>query len=103
MQLMTDCVWRHYKGGRYIVLFVAETHEHNGDLDVVYVSLTTGRIVTRPFSAADSRKQDAWCDTVAWPDNVMRQRFLPEPSLSPDELEACGWSGGDCTAMGRGI
>jgi hypothetical protein len=91
MQLMTDCVWRHYKGGRYVVLFVAETHEHNGEGDVVYVSLTTGNIVTRPLTR-DSRKQDAWMDDVPWPDGVKRQRFLPETSLSPHELEACGFA-----------
>jgi hypothetical protein len=87
--------YRHYKGGRYTVIGVAETHEHDGKFDVVYVSLTTATLVTRPL-ARDSRKQDSWLDDVMWPDGKMRGRFMPETSISPQELVACGFG-----ALGR--
>ena len=77
--------WLHYKGGRYVLIFVAETHEHNGDLDVVYVSLTHGKAVTRPLTQ-DSRKQDSWDDVVEWPDRSRRQRFTLESELSRFEI-----------------
>jgi hypothetical protein len=66
--------FRHYKGGLYSLLFVAETHDHNGDRDAVYLSLTTGKIVTRPWTR-DSRRADSWCDKVEWPDGKERPRF----------------------------
>jgi hypothetical protein len=75
----------HYKGGLYLLVGVAETHEHNGDRDAVYVSLTTGKLVTRPW-AQDSRKQDAWTDVVPWPDGVDRQRFTRRDDLSEDTM-----------------
>lgn len=89
--VLTDSVvWRHYKGGRYVVLFTAETHQHNGDVDVVYLSLTYGSFVTRPF-ARDSRGQDSWTDIVRWPNGVDRQRFVPESSLTSEDIRACGF------------
>lgn len=75
-------LYRHYKGGLYVLQIVAETHEHNGDLDAVYVSLEHGAWRTRPVDR-DSRKQDAWLDLVEWPDHEMRHRFCPErPGLN---------------------
>jgi hypothetical protein len=75
-------VYRHYKGGRYVMIAIAETHEHNGNRDVVYISLTRGTTVTRPFYR-DSRDQDSWLDDVEWPDGWMRSRFSPEsPELA---------------------
>lgn len=75
-------VYRHWRGGRYTLVLVAETHLHNGDLDVVYVSHTTGSIVTRPLQR-DSRDQESWNDVVAWPDMKLRRRFEPDtPELS---------------------
>lgn len=70
-------IYRHWRGGLYTLLLLAETHEHNGDLDIVYVSHTTGKIVTRP-AKYDSRRQDAWTDLVEWPDGKNRRRFTPE-------------------------
>ena len=67
--------WRHYKGGRYLVIGIAETHAHNGDRDVVYVSLTHGKLVTRPLQR-DSRDQDSWTDMIRWSDDIMRDRFV---------------------------
>ena len=78
---MIGRVHLHYKGGRYFVLTVAETHEHNGDKDVVYISLTHGGVCTRPLGQ-DSRRQDSWTDVVGWPDNVLRSRFVPEDEFS---------------------
>jgi hypothetical protein len=71
----------HYKGGVYLVLVVAETHEHNGDLDVVYVSLKHGTCCTRPLRS-DSRRQDSWLDMVEWPDGQFRDRFMPIEALT---------------------
>lgn len=70
-------VYRHYKGGRYLVVAVADTHEHNGEKDVVYVSLTYGKYVTRPLQR-DSRNQDSWMDYVEWPDGQKRMRFITD-------------------------
>jgi Protein of unknown function (DUF1653) len=71
-------VYRHYKGGLYTLVAIAETHHHNGDLDAVYVSHTTEKIVTRPLlTYGDSRNDDAWCDLVRWPDGTLRLRFTP--------------------------
>lgn len=70
-------LYRHYKGGRYLVIAVAQTHEHNGDVDVMYVSLTHGTYTTRPLQQ-DSRKQDSWLDLVEWPDHKIRPRFIRE-------------------------
>jgi hypothetical protein len=70
-------IYKHYKGGRYKLLFIAETHDHNGDMDAVYVSLTTGKTVTRPFRK-DSRNADSWTDLVEWPDGTWRHRFVSE-------------------------
>ena len=72
-------MYRHWRGGRYTLLLVAETHLHNGDLDVVYISHTTGAIVTRPLQR-DSRDQESWIDMVEWPDKIHRERFVHERS-----------------------
>lgn len=78
----------HYKGGIYLLLLVAETHKHNGDLDVLYVPLlpTHGKPVTRPLRR-DSRADDSWLDSVEWPDGRSRERFIADGVLSHDELE----------------
>jgi hypothetical protein len=86
-------IFRHYKGGKYILLFVAETHHHNGELDAVYVSMTTGKIVTRPLNR-DSRNDDSWIDVIEWPDGIQRNRFTPDaPDL--DKAFVCVRCKGD--------
>ncbi len=70
----------HFKGGKYMLLIVAQTHNHNGDLDVVYISLDHGKAVTRPL-CFDSREEDAWLDIVEWPDGKERHRFIHESEL----------------------
>jgi hypothetical protein len=70
-------LYRHYKGGLYLVIGTAETHNHNGDVDIIYVSLAHGTLVTRPLRK-DSRNEAAWLDSVMWPDGEMRERFVRE-------------------------
>lgn len=77
MALVKPGLYHHHKGGTYTVLFTAETHEHNGDIDVVYVSHTYGKICTRPLQR-DSRNEDSWRDYVMWPDGVERLRFIDD-------------------------
>ena len=72
-----NCIYRHYKGGKYLILTVAETHFHDGSKDVVYISLKKGKAVTRPLRQ-DRRKEDAWMDIVEWPDGHHRPRFVLE-------------------------
>lgn len=77
--------YRHYKGGLYLLIGVAETHHHNGNFDVVYVSLSHGKLVTRPLTR-DSRDEDAWTDSVEWPDKSWRRRFTQEGAISEKDL-----------------
>jgi hypothetical protein len=78
-------VYRHFKGGRYLLVAVAETHNHNGDQDVLYVVLASGKLCTRPLFY-DKRGEDSWLDEVAWPDGAMRQRFTFESSISVGDM-----------------
>lgn len=68
-------IYEHYKGGKYRLLFLTERHTHNGDMDAVYVSITTGKVCTRPVFF-DSRKEDAWQDIVEWHNG---QFEVPQP------------------------
>lgn len=70
----------HFKGDEYLLFGIAQTHNHNGDLDVVYISLKHGKTVTRPL-CFDSREEDAWLDIVEWPDGKERHRFVHESEL----------------------
>lgn len=79
-------LYRHYKGGLYLVLFTAETHNHNGDIDVIYISLKHGKACTRPLKQ-DSRKEDSWLDLIKWPDAVERHRFVPEVHFQEESPE----------------
>lgn len=57
----------HYKGGQYRWLFDAIRSEDHLTVEVVYVSLTNGRVFVRPRSE--------WEELVEWPDGVARARF----------------------------
>lgn len=70
-------LYRHYKGPLYVVFAIAETHEHNGDRDVIYSSLTNPRPVTRPLER-DSRNEPSWLDMIAWTEDMTMSRFMPE-------------------------
>lgn len=69
-----------------MVVAVAETHNHNGDLDVVYLSLELGKYCTRPMQR-DSRNEDSWTDMVLWPDGIKRHRFVRSTTEGNDGLE----------------
>ncbi|NCB03230.1 MAG: DUF1653 domain-containing protein [Spirochaetia bacterium] len=53
-QIRTANIYRHFKGGYYIVHSVAKTEE-TGEEVVVYQSLETGQIWTRPVSSFNER------------------------------------------------
>lgn len=73
-EAMPGCIYWHYKGGKYVVVGLATTHNHVEDeLDVIYVSLTHGTLVTRP-PYKDARDQDAWTDQFMWCDSVSLSR-----------------------------
>jgi hypothetical protein len=65
--------YRHYKGGLYTVLFLAEetTNARKGSTGgVVYVSHTYGKIKYRDL--------DEFTEEIEWPDGVRRARFILE-------------------------
>jgi hypothetical protein len=67
--------YKHYKGGLYTVLFVAEetTNARKGNNGgVVYVSHTYGKIKYRDL--------DEFIEEVEWPDGVKRSRFVIQSS-----------------------
>jgi cyclomaltodextrinase len=63
-------VYRHFKGGRYRVLFAATDSENHTKRVVVYVSLATGEIWARPV--------EMFYQYVQWPDGTSRPRFEAE-------------------------
>lgn len=63
--------YKHYKGGLYTVLFVAEetTNARKGNNGgVVYVSHTYGKIKHRDL--------DEFTEEIEWPDGIVRPRFI---------------------------
>ncbi len=65
-------LYKHYKGGRYLVLAITEesTDERAGEFGVVYISLTYGKIWHRELSQ--------FTEKVKWLDGKLRSRFLLE-------------------------
>lgn len=63
-------VYAHYKGGKYLVLFLADesTNARTGNKVVVYVSLTYGAIKCRDLSE--------FTEIIEWPDGIKRPRFV---------------------------
>lgn len=45
-----DSLWRHYKGGVYIVLCLAAREADHNQLDVIYKDVDTGRVWSRPLA-----------------------------------------------------
>lgn len=70
MEIIPDRVYEHHKGGKYLVLFVADdsTNARPGNKLVVYVSLTYGVIKCRDLSE--------FTESVEWPDGQTRPRFV---------------------------
>ncbi len=63
--------YKHYKGGLYTVLFVAEETTNarkGGNGGVVYVSHTYGKIKYRDL--------DEFTEEIEWPDGIVRPRFI---------------------------
>lgn len=71
MDLPLNRVYDHYRGGKYLVLAVAEetTNARKGGKVVLYVSLTYGRLKARDF--------DEFIEEVEWPDGSRKPRFIP--------------------------
>jgi len=72
--VLVGSVYEHFKGGRYLVLFVADdsTNARSGNRLVVYVSLTYGVVKCRDIKE--------FLEPVEWPDKVVRPRFVPVPT-----------------------
>ena len=70
-ELLLNHVYIHHKGGKYLVLALADesTNDRKGNKVVVYVSLTYGKIKCR-----DLRE---FIEIVKWPDGDMKPRFVP--------------------------
>jgi hypothetical protein len=70
MEVIPNRVYDHYKGGRYLVLSVADDSTNNraGNRVVVYVSLTYGTIKCRDLVE--------FIELVEWPDGQKRSRFV---------------------------
>jgi hypothetical protein len=60
--------FRHYKGGTYTLLMVGRGSEERDELFAVYVSHVTQQIWVRPWTI--------FTELVAWPDGVIRPRFV---------------------------
>ena len=63
-------VYKHYKGGRYLVLHLVEesTNARKGSIGVIYVSLTYGTIKHRDLKE--------FIEEVEWPDGTQNPRFI---------------------------
>ncbi len=63
-------VYEHFKGGKYLVLSVAEdsTNARTGNHVVVYVSLTYGTVKVRDLNE--------FVEEIEWPDGIRRPRFV---------------------------
>lgn len=59
-------LYRHYKGGLYVATGLAVSHEsfESDSPDVVYHSVTYGRLTYRPLAKPG---EDSWSDQVQWP------------------------------------
>jgi hypothetical protein len=70
--ILPNKIYKHYKGGRYLVLHNTEesTNARQGELGVVYVSLTYGKIKHRDLAE--------FTEEVEWPDGKKRPRFILE-------------------------
>jgi hypothetical protein len=71
--------YRHYRGGTYTLLCLAENSENRSETMAVYVSHLTRKVLVRPWSM--------FREDVVWPDGQRRPRFVdvadaPEPEHS---------------------
>jgi hypothetical protein len=70
-EIILNRVYEHYKGGKYLVLGVAEesTNARTGTQVVIYISLTYGKMKCRDLQE--------FLELVSWPDGQMKPRFIP--------------------------
>lgn len=69
-EVKTQQMYLHYKGGKYVVLFVVDesTNARVGSKVVVYMSLTYGKVKCRDLSE--------FTEEVQWPDGSRKPRFV---------------------------
>lgn len=69
MDAVVGSVYQHYKGEKYLVLFVLqdETNERVGNKIVVYRAVDDGKVFARDYSQ--------FTEVVEWPDGKKRPRF----------------------------
>ena len=67
--------YRHYKGGTYTLLYVAENSENRTELMAVYVSHLRQKVLVRPWAM--------FSEEVEWPDGMRRPRFVPYSEDAP--------------------
>jgi hypothetical protein len=69
-ELLLAHVYDHYKGGKYLVVSIAEdsTNARVGAKVVMYVSLTYGKVKCRDLTE--------FTQMVTWPDGEKRPRFI---------------------------
>lgn len=72
-------IYRHYKGGLYLALFLARCSEHREVELVIYFSFLKLVFWARPYKIPLLEGDDCWCDLVEWPDGVKRPRFVRRP------------------------
>ena len=68
-------IYRHYKGGYYLGLFVAR-HSGRDDEVAVYFSLKKRVFWVRPLRRPILEEEDCWNDIIYWPDGERRRRFV---------------------------
>ena len=73
--LSTMQSYRHYRGGTYTLLYVAENSEDRSELLAVYVSHLTRKVLVRPWAM--------FREDVVWQDGQRRPRFL-DVELAPE-------------------
>lgn len=90
--------YRHRNGGLYTVLACAEdsTNAREGTdgsqpLVVLYVSLTTGKLLVRDL--------EEFVGACEWPDGSRRPRFMPA-AFSSRCCVVCEWAETDCSCPG---
>ncbi len=70
-EILLNQIYDHHKGGKYLVLSVAEesTNSRKGNQVVIYVSLTYGTVKCRDMKEFQ--------ESIKWPDGQIRPRFIP--------------------------
>lgn len=79
-------LYRHFKGGMYIVRGIAE-HTETGKAFVVYEDAVSGKLWVRPYGSFVSR-----VDIKKYPEATQEYRFeLVPDELEPEEDKSCAF------------